>query len=323
MSKLKIVYFGSPEFAAYILEKMTDSCLDIRGVVTMPDKPAGRGHRPRSSAVKETALRLLPGVPVLQPEKLRDEVFLDDLRDLSADLFVVVAFRMLPPEVWTMPERGTFNLHASLLPRYRGAAPIQRVLMDGEEKTGVTAFFLNEEIDKGRIILRKETPVSRTETGGSLYDRLMKMGADAVLETISLIEKSTPGAFLGRKQSDFYTDDELPLPTAPKIFKPDRALLFRETEGVALERLVRAMNPYPAAFMTHEDGTEYKVFRADLLPSQEGMAAGDFKVTHDRRLIIQSLRGALEILELQAPSKKRTSAADFLLGNSLPGGRFL
>ena len=324
MPKLKIVFFGTPEFAAYILEKMVASGLDIRGVVTMPDKPAGRGHRLQPSAVKETAQRMLPEVPLLQPEKLRDETFLDNLRALSADLFVVVAFRMLPPEVWTMPERGTFNLHASLLPRYRGAAPIQRALMAGEEKTGVTAFFLNEEIDKGRIILRKETPISPTETGGSLYDRLMKMGADAVLETISLIEKSAPGAFLGRKQSDFYSDDELPLPTAPKIFKPDRALRFREMEATDLERLVRAMNPYPAAFMTHEDGTEYKVFRADLLPSPRvGMAPGDFEVTPDRKLIIQSLRGALEILELQAPSKRRTSTRDFLLGNSLPGGKFL
>ena len=323
MPKLKIVYFGTPDFAAYILEKMISAGCDLRGVVTMPDKPAGRGHRLQPSAVKETALKLLPDVPLLQPERLRDETFLDALEQLGADLFVVVAFRMLPPEVWAMPPRGTFNLHASLLPRYRGAAPIQHAILNGEKETGVTTFFLNEEIDKGRIILRKATDIAKGETGGSLHDRLMRLGADAVLETLQMIEKSDPKAFLGRRQSDFYTDDELPLPPAPKIFKEDRALLFHKEGAELLERRVRAMSPYPAAFMTHEDGTEYKVFASRLLPSQEGMTPGRYKVTHDRRLIIQSLKGALEILELQAPSKKRAAASDFLLGNAFPPGSFL
>lgn len=323
MSKLKIVYFGTPEFAAYILEKMAASGCDIRGVVTMPDKPAGRGHRLTPSAVKETAQRILPSVPLLQPEKLRDEAFLDDLHKLGADLFVVVAFRMLPPEVWMMPERGTFNLHASLLPRYRGAAPIQHAILSGDKKTGVTTFFLNEEIDKGRIILQKETEITRNDTGGSLHDRLMLLGADAVLETVALIARTDPKVFLGRPQSDFYTDKDLPLPPAPKIFKPDRELLFSSSDAESLERRVRAMSPYPTAVMTHEDGTEYKVFMSSLLPSQEGMAPGEYKVTHDRHLIIQAVHGALDVLEFQAPSKKRTSASDYLLGNALPSGKFL
>ena len=323
MSKLKIVYFGTPDFAAYILEQMVSAGCDIRGVVTMPDKPAGRGHKLRPSAVKETAERLLPGTPLLQPEKLRDEAFLDELHSLEADLFVVVAFRMLPAEVWTMPERGTFNLHASLLPRYRGAAPIQHAILNGDNATGVTTFFLNEEIDMGRIILRKETPIAPDETGGTLHDRLMHMGGEAVLETIALIGKSDPKALLGRKQSEYYTDEDLPLPPAPKIFKSDRELRFKSETATALERRVRAMSPYPAALMTHEDGTEYKVFKAAKLPSQEGLSPGEFKVTSDRRLIVEAIGGALEILELQAPSKKATAAGNYLLGNTIPEGSFL
>ena len=323
MPNLKIVYFGTPEFAAYILREMVTAGCDIRGVVTMPDKPSGRGHKLRPSAVKETSLSLLPGVPVLQPEKLRDEIFLESLRALDADLFVVVAFRMLPAEVWAMPERGTFNLHASLLPKYRGAAPIQHAILNGDKKSGVTTFFLNEEIDMGRILLRKETDIAPDETGGSLHDKLMALGGETVLETIRMIEKSDPKTLLGRKQSDFYSDSDLPLPPAPKIFKADRELRFSSHTASELERRVRAMSPYPAALMLHEEGTEYKVFRAAELPSQEGMVPGEWKVTEDRRLLVQCKAGALEILELQAPSKKATAVRDFLLGNTLPEGRFL
>lgn len=323
--KIKIVYFGTPDFAAHILREMIAHDYDIRGVVTMPDKPAGRGHHLKPSAVKEVATDLLPDVPILQPESLRDSVFLRDLRALDAELFVVVAFRMLPPEVWQMPKCGTFNLHASLLPLYRGAAPIQYAILNGDTETGVTTFFLDEKIDTGQIILRKTVSISPDETGGSLHDKLMVIGAGAVRETIDRIAEHPRGVSeISTPQSAYLPRyDEADLPTAPKIFKEDRILHFSSDNAIALERRQRAMSPYPTALLVHEDGTEYKVFSARIAPDTEHLSPGEYRVIDGHRLLIGTKKGAIEILELQAPSKKRTFTQDYLRGNTLPEGRFL
>lgn len=316
---MKIVFFGTPEFASTVLVKMVKKGYDVVGVVTTPDRRSGRGHKLQPSDVKMTAQRLLPEVPILQPDKLRDEGFLNELEGLGADLFVVVAFRMLPVEVWTMPERGTFNLHASLLPKYRGAAPIQHVILNGESVTGVTTFFLDEEIDTGRILLQREVPIRDDETGGTLHDRLMEVGADLVCETVDLIKSSDPEDFIGTNQRKLIRPEDLPLPTAPKIFKQDRELHFTRVSAVEILRRVRAMCPYPACIATHQDGTEYKIFEAQAVAGYEQLAPGTILITDQRELIVGTTDGAVELLLIQAPSKRPIPAKDFLMGNSLEG----
>lgn len=315
MSKLNIVYFGTPEFASHVLEDLIDGGYNIVGVVTTPDRPAGRGHQLRPSAVKAVATSKLPGVPLLQPESLKDEAFLTALKGLGADLFIVVAFRMLPKEVWAMPDKGTFNLHASLLPNYRGAAPIQRAIMNGESETGVTTFFLNEKIDEGLIILQEKVAITPEDDGGSLHDKLMTIGGKLVLKTVDLIEI---GGCSGRSQM---TADASKLKYAQKIFKEDRQLSFMGSNAEQIHLCVRAMSPYPAAIATlvhHEDKPiEIKVFKSRIAEEDlTHIQPGKLKI-RDGRLFIKCLNGTIELLEIQYPSKKRTSVRDFLLGNPI------
>lgn len=313
--RMRIVFFGTPEFASTVLERMVDYGCGIVGVVTTPDRPSGRGHRLQPSSVKETAQKLLPGTPILQPDKLRDNDFLDTLRALEADLFVVVAFRMLPRDVWAMPKCGTFNLHASLLPRYRGAAPIQHAILNGESMTGVTTFFLDEDIDTGRILLQHSVTISDTDNGGTLHDKLMDVGADLVCETIDLIKNAEPGVHLGTSQKELMTGE--PLPLAPKIFKQDRELHFTKDSARQIVLRIRAMSPYPAALALLSDGVEIKVFDARVLLDVPGLNPGEVRITDDRRLIVQTVEGAVQLFVIQAPSKRRMAVEDYLLGNEI------
>lgn len=310
ISPMKIVYFGTPDFAGYILEYLVAKGNDIVGVVTAPDKPAGRGHKLRPSAVKEVAQRVLPNTPLLQPESLKDEVFLAQLKELEADLFIVIAFRMMPQEVWAMPRYGTFNLHASLLPQYRGAAPIQHAILNDEAKTGVTTFLLNEGIDQGKILMQEEITIASNETGGTLHDKLMQLGAEVTHKTImGLIE----GTIVPRPQA---IGEEVKYAT--KIFKEDRLLNFQHSTAKQLELRVRAMSPYPAAIAVM-GGEEIKVFGARERESLIDKSPGAVLVS-EGILVVQCQEGALELLEVQFPNKRRTTVRDYLLGNKIEEG---
>ncbi|MBR8762841.1 Methionyl-tRNA formyltransferase [Porphyromonas levii] len=307
---MKIVYFGTPDFASYILEYLVAKGNDIVGVVTAPDKPAGRGHKLRPSAVKEVALRVLPEVPLLQPESLKDEAFLAQLEALQADLFIVIAFRMLPKEVWGMPKQGTFNLHASLLPQYRGAAPIQHAILNDDAKTGVTTFLLNEGIDQGKILMQEEIEIATDETGGSLHDKLMQLGAEVSYKTVRGLAE---GTITPRPQA---SDEGIKYAT--KIFKEDRLLSFQHSSARQLELRVRALSPYPTAIAVMGD-EEIKVFSAREVPSLGAKSPGTSVVT-DSTLMVQCQEGALELLEVQFPNKRRTTVRDYLLGNKIEDG---
>ncbi len=307
---MNIVYFGTPDFASYILKSLVDKGHNIVGVVTNKDKPAGRGHKLRPSSVKEVAMECLPQVPILQPEKLTDEGFISELRALNADLFIVIAFRMLPKTVWSMPKYGTFNLHASLLPKYRGAAPIQYAILNEDRETGVTTFLLNDGIDMGQILLQEAIAIAADETGGSLHDKLMQLGAEVTHRTI----KGLADGSLHPKAQPEMGDTSY----AHKIFKEDRVLHFTEETAHILALRVRAMSPYPAAIgiLGNE---EVKVFSVAEVPSLGSKLPGEI-VVEGRRMMVQCVEGALELLEVQFPSKKRTHVSDYLLGNTLTEG---
>lgn len=311
----KIVFLGTPDFATHILRRIVEEGYNVVAAVTMPDKPAGRGHKLQPSSVKAYAIE--QGIPVLQPERLKDETFLSVLKALEADLFIVVAFRMLPKEVWGMPPRGTFNLHASLLPKYRGAAPIQHAILNGEAVTGVTTFFLDEQIDTGQILLRKEVQLSPQETGGTLHDKLMRTGADLVVETIDLILNndvvpSIPQLEIG--------EDQTSLPQAPKIFKEDRLLHFSTRTAIEIERRVRAMSPYPATITTwhmkDDTNIEVKVFEAELPEAEAILSPGQMNPTKEG-LLVGTIQGTVLLKTIQMPSKRPMSAKDLANGFDL------
>ena len=306
-SDLRIIFLGTPEFATASLRALVEGGYNVVAVVTMPDKPAGRGHRMQFSDVKEYAISV--GLPVLQPEKLKDEAFIEELRSYHADLQIVVAFRMLPEVVWAMPRLGTFNLHASLLPQYRGAAPINRAVMNGDSETGATTFMLKHEIDTGNMILQERLPIGPDENVGSVHDRLMVMGTSLVTRTVDLIidceNKGTP---LPTTPQPEVTD----LRPAPKIFKEDCEIHFGQMTAAEVHNFVRGLSPYPAAWANLDIHGQHfenvKIYTVEVIttPSLEGKT-GD-------RLIIPCREGAVRILELQAPGKKRMDAKSFLNG---------
>ena len=303
---MKIVFFGTPEFAVESLHALVDNGYDVAAVVTMPDKTGGRGHKIIESDVKKYAVE--QGLPVLQPEKLRDPEFIATLKDINADLFIVIAFRMMPEVVWGMPRLGTFNLHGSLLPKYRGAAPINRAIMNGETKTGVTTFFLNHEIDMGDIIDSRSIQIGENENVGSVYDRLMHLGADMVIETVKNIENGT-------LQSKPQPEGEF-IP-APKIFKEDcRIDWHRSARDV--HNQVRGLSPYPAAFTTMTDAADkkqdIKVFETRIAPDRETLINPGQVLIDGKRLFAATSDGIVEILEVQPSGKKRMPASAFLLG---------
>lgn len=305
---MKIVFFGTPEFAIPSLDRLVKDGHEIVSVVTMPDKIAGRGHKLIMSDVKKYALE--HDIPILQPEKLKNPEFLEQLRTLGADLFVVIAFRMLPEAVWAMPPKGTFNLHAALLPKYRGAAPINRAIMNGETKTGVTTFFLNHEIDKGSIIDQREIPIADKDNVGTVYERLMRLGADMVSETVRNIES-------GNVQPKPQPEGEF-IP-APKIFKED-CLIHWQRPAEEIHNQVRGLSPYPCAYSPLTDkrhnAMDIKIYTTCLTSGSVGdVMPGTVKV-EGKRMLVATGDNWLEILELQPAGKKRMETSAFLLGYS-------
>ena len=314
MDKIRIVYFGTPEFAASQLEAILTAGYEVAAVVTMPDKPAGRGRKIQYSEVKKTAMEY--GLPLLQPEKLKDPQFLETLTSYQANLFIVVAFRMLPAVVWQMPKYGTFNLHASLLPQYRGAAPINFAIINGETETGLTTFFLNEEIDKGAVIMREHVAIRPDETAGELHDELMLLGNKVVVETIRKIEQNEVHAL----EQDTMVQGELK--PAPKISKEFCRIDWRK-DLQSVYNHVRGLSPYPAAhtMLVSESGEqiEMKVFVTEMEPGHPKMEPGTV-VTDNRKYLKVALGdGFLSLTEVQQAGKKRMDIADFLRGTQLTG----
>lgn len=303
---LRIVFMGTPEFAAESLKALVEGGYNIVAAVTMPDKPAGRGHHMLTSAVKDYALSV--GIPVLQPEKLKSEDFLGQLQALNAQLFIVVAFRMLPEVVWSMPELGTFNLHGSLLPKYRGAAPINWAVINGEKETGVTTFFLKHEIDTGDLILQEKMTIGEDENVGSVHDRMMMLGASLVTRTVDLIIDSVNAGkpVPTKSQDEILAAGQLPAEAlgAPKIFKETCEIDLLKT-ALEVKNFVRGLSPYPAAWTNLQVGDRLfdntKIFEVALTdkPSALSLKAAD---------------GYLDIVSLQVPGKKRLNAKDFLNG---------
>lgn len=314
---LRIVFLGTPEFAVESLEAIISNGYNVVGVVTMPDKPAGRGHKMFQSPVKLCALE--HGIEVMQPVKLKDPEFVEHLRSLRADLFIVIAFRMLPEVVWTMPRLGTFNLHASLLPRYRGAAPINRAVMNGDTETGVTTFFLKHEIDTGDIISQERVDILPTDNVGDVHDRLMHLGAKLTVKTIDDIVAGT----LTPIPQDQLIGDTEPTP-APKIFKEDCEINWNQPAEL-IHNHVRGLSPYPAAWSTLvSDGKEQgamKIFETAPASTAGTLAPGEILIEGDT-LTVGTATTPLSILSLQAPGKRRVPTADYLRGARLTAPRF-
>jgi len=307
---LRIVFMGTPEFALPSFRHILESRHRIVGVVTVPDSPQGRGQKLRPSAVKKAALDA--GLPVLQPESLRDPVFAETLRSMAPDLAVVVAFRILPKSVFEVPHLGTFNLHASLLPKYRGAAPIQWALMNGEKETGVTTFFLRERADTGTLILQRSIPVGGEETAGELHDRLSELGAEVVAETIELIAR---GDVTVREQ------DEANATPAPKIVRETCAIDWH-LPARTIHNLIRAMSPSPGAF-THHGEKMLKLLRSRIVDETGTSGKPGEILAADRELRVVAGRGVLSIVELQLEGRRVLNVEAFLRGYSLPAGDFL
>ena len=303
MKDLRIVFMGTPEFAVASLEALLDNGSNIVGVITAPDKPKGRGRQLMTSAVKDYAVG--KNLKILQPTNLKSEAFLFDLKKLRADLQIVVAFRMLPEVVWAMPPKGTFNLHGSLLPQYRGAAPINWAIINGEKETGVTTFFLQHEIDTGNIILQEKEPISLNDHAGSLYKRLMLLGAQTVVKTVQLIKQ---GNVETKKQQETGT-----LKSAPKLFKETCEINWNQASP-DVYNFIRGLSPYPAAWSIL-NGNTFKIFDSKM--SDKTLAAGKVESDNKTYIRIGCNNGSLLINELQLQGKKRMKAEDFLRGNNI------
>lgn len=309
---LRIVYMGTPEFAVAPLEALLNSGCNIVGVITAPDKPSGRGLHLTESAVKQYAKE--KGLKILQPENLKSPDFIDELKALKADLQIVVAFRMLPEFVWKMPPLGTFNLHASLLPQYRGAAPINWAIINGETKTGVTTFFLQHEIDTGNIIFQEEVAIEEDDNLGTLYQKLMRIGSELVVKTVKAIAEgkapSIPQATLTKEN----------LKEAPKIFKETCHINWNKT-AKEIHNLIRGLSPYPAAFFILHDADKgpihIKVYASKPEITVHESVPGSIFTDNKKTLKIACSNGFVHILELQAAGKKRMKTEEFLRGFKL------
>ena len=314
---IRIVYMGTPDFAVPALDQLVTQGYNVVGVITMPDKAIGRHHEQlQASPVKQYAIQ--HGIPVLQPEKLKDEDFLDQLRALQADLQIVVAFRMLPQVVWDMPRLGTFNLHAALLPQYRGAAPINWSIIHGDTQTGITTFFLDHEIDTGRIILQQAVPIADEDCVEDVHDRLMTLGADLVQRTVDLIISEQANAV---PQEQFMTDE--PLRPAPKIFRETCEIHWNQLTTKQAYDFIRGLSPYPAAWTTlvTPQGQEQvlKIYRTQKIFEQPDLPVGTLDTDGKTYLRIALSDGWLQLLEVQVSGKKRMQIADFLRGAHLQG----
>ena len=298
-SKPRIVFFGTPAFAAYSLRQIVSAGYNVVVAVTAADKPAGRGKKVKSSDVKTAAIEL--NIPLLQPSNLKDSSFQEELKRFQADLGVVIAFRMLPKEVWSMPKMGTFNLHASLLPQYRGAAPINHAIINGEKQTGVTTFFLKHEIDTGDVVLQKSVSISNEDNAGTLHNILMHQGGALVLETLVGISK---GNWIETPQMIHEA-----LKAAPKISREFCELLDLD-DKISVHNKIRGLSPYPGAWMKTEYGI-LKIFQSQISDSSFNTVG---IVVSGNKLYLNCKNGALEIIQLQAEGKPRVKAQDFING---------
>ena len=305
MEKLRIVFMGTPEFAVGILDTILQNNYEVVGVITAADKPAGRGQKIKYSAVKEYALA--NHLPLLQPTNLKDESFLAELQALNANLQIVVAFRMLPKVVWDMPSLGTFNLHASLLPNYRGAAPINWAIINGETKTGVTTFFIDDKIDTGAMILNAETAIGTNESAGELHDRLMELGSKTVTQTLALLESG--------KVMTTIQEDNAEIKTAYKLNKENCKIDWHQPAS-EIHNLIRGLSPYPAAWCFIGDkGEEWnvKIYQSNIVIEAHTLAVGQLICTK-KELKIAVRDGFIQIESLQFPGKKKMNTAEFLNG---------
>lgn len=301
---MRIIFMGSPQFAVESLQALIQAGENVVAVVTTPDKPAGRGQKVQQSAVKQYAVA--HNIPVLQPEKLKNVIFLDELRSYKADLQVVVAFRMLPEAVWNMPRLGTINVHASLLPQYRGAAPINHAIINGEKESGVTTFLLQHEIDTGHILLSDKIEIADTDTAGKLHDKLMTLGADLLLKTIVGFRTGTltpiPQANIANAE----------LKHAPKIFKEDCLIEWNSSTEQVYNK-IRGLSPYPGAY-TLLDGKTLKIYEATKEVKTTSTVPGTYETDGKTFLKFATLDGYINILSLQIEGKKRMRTEDFLRG---------
>ncbi len=308
-SELKIVYMGTPDFAVEPLRCLVEGGYNVVGVITMPDKPAGRGHKIQYSPVKQYALE--HNLPLLQPEKLKDEAFIEALRAWKADLQIVVAFRMLPEVVWAMPPLGTFNLHASLLPQYRGAAPINWAVINGDTETGITTFFLKHEIDTGEVIQQVRIPIADTDDVGIVHDKLMILGGKLVVETVDAILAGTVHSV---PQETLITEELRP---APKIFK-DTCRICWDQPVKHVYDFVRGLSPYPAAWteLRKPDGSveTLKIFQTAKIEQTHQLPTGTIRTDGKTYLRVAVLGGFIDVLSLQLPGKKRLPVAELLRG---------
>lgn len=307
MPELRIIFMGTPEFAVSSLDILVENGYNVVAVITVPDKKAGRGQKIHQSDVKKAALK--HNLPILQPTNLKDESFLEELKSYNANLQIVVAFRMLPEVVWQMPEIGTFNLHGSLLPNYRGAAPINWAIINGEEKTGVTTFFLKHKIDTGDILFQEEEEIYKNDNVGTLYERLKNKGAKLVLKTVKAIQDND---YAVKKQNL-----EEKTPHAPKIFTEDTFINFNN-ESEKILNFVRGLTPYPAARMRLYDKM-YKVFDVEIADYDETneLLIGEPLTDQKTYLYVKTLDGYVKINELQPEGKRRMKIEEFLRGNKI------
>ncbi len=306
---MKIVFFGTPEFSIPGLEILLEENYEIAAVVTAPDKPKGRGQQVIPSPVKHFAVE--HNLPLLQPDNLRNEEFISGLKKIKPDLMVVVAFRILPPEVFTIPEKGAFNLHASLLPKYRGAAPINWAIINGETETGVTTFFLEEQVDTGNIIMQARCPIGENETAGELHDKLAKIGAGVVVYTVRMIEQ-------GRAETS--PQDESLTSRAPKLTKKTGKINWT-APARNVHNLIRGLSPIPAAY-TFINDTMLKIYRSEVVDESTEKNPGTI-IRADDELHVAAGKGVVKILELQKQGKKRMDAASFLRGVNIKEGHAL
>ena len=303
--QLRIVYMGTPDFAVAPLRALVEGGYNVVAVVTTPDKPSGRGLKVNESAVKRYAVEV--GLPILQPVKLRDEEFVNAFRALDADLGIVIAFRMLPEIIWAAPRLGTFNLHASLLPQYRGAAPINRAIMNGETETGVTTFLLNPQIDEGAVLGQTKVAIEPTDNVGTLHDKLMNVGVDLVLDTV---EKIAEGNVTPIEQADMCEGELKP---APKIFKEDCHVDFSRS-GEEIVNLVRGLSPYPAAWANLSENLSAKIFDVAFEPQKVDAECGTILSDGKSFIRVVCADGVIEIKELQLSGKKRMTTEELLRG---------
>jgi len=307
MEKLRIIFMGTPEFAVGILDTIIKNNYEVVGVITAADKPAGRGQKIKYSAVKEYALA--NNLNLLQPTNLKDETFLGELKALNANLQIVVAFRMLPKVVWEMPALGTFNLHASLLPNYRGAAPINWAIINGETKTGVTTFFIDDKIDTGAMILNSEITIEPDETAGQLHDRLMVLGSTTVIDTLKVIENGNVTTTI--------QEDDAEIKTAYKLNKENCKIDWTRS-GSEINNLIRGLSPYPASWCYLKDQNEelnIKIYEAKLISEPHAYETGKI-ISTKKEIKIAIKDGFIQLLSLQFPGKKRMLASEILNGVS-------